>query len=343
LAEEREASAEMKLKEVRRAIEFEEVQDQLKRLMERHQEQAAIDQQLDAVRALHEEAAAAKHDEMVMRQAAWERQEQLAQQKEEEEAARMWRVGEKRKQDIALAELRRQSADERQSHAASSQEGQEGHAASSQSPPAAGHGVPTCSAELQAWLGRHELTGVYGHDRNGWSALHHVAQDSKSVAVEGIFKELCKHPWSLDQVNAPTGQTSEHLPQGWTALHLLANGPGLQHGQMVTRFLELKANPMLQTGRGATVLHTAAGTANHEVVRVLLASGLVDVNAQNKHNRTPYDMATSNRTTLQLIAQAGGAPSPNPTGAGRDEPNSRRRGAPASEARLKRAANWRSR
>jgi hypothetical protein len=87
----------------------------------------------------------------------------------------------------------------------------------------------------------------------------------------------------------------------------------------------------------------AAGTANQAVARALLEMS-VDVNAKNKYNKTPYDVATSNRTMLILIQRAGGRPSDDWTGAtGRDEENARARGGPASEARLRRAAEWRNR
>jgi hypothetical protein len=86
-------------------------------------------------RAQHEEVASERHEESVRQLAAREREEQQAQQKEEE-AARMLQAGEKRKQNRVMAERRHQSAEEPQGRAASSQEGREGHAVSSQSPPA---------------------------------------------------------------------------------------------------------------------------------------------------------------------------------------------------------------
>ena len=50
----------------------------------------------------------------------------------------------------------------------------------------------------------------------------------------------------------------------------------------------------------------------------------------------------SSRTMLMLIQRAGGRPSNDWTGAtGRDEENARARGGPASEARMRRAAEWR--
>jgi hypothetical protein len=103
----------------------------------------------------------------------------------------------------------------------------------------------------------------------------------------------------------------------------------------------MRANPMARNPRFSTPLHTAVGTANQAVTEALWEMS-VDVNAKNKYNKTPYDMATSNRTTLMLIQRAGGRPSDDWTGAtGRDEWNARARGGPASEARMRRAAEWR--
>ena len=70
----------------------------------------------------------------------------------------------------------------------------------------------------------------------------------------------------------------------------------------------------------------------------------VGVNAKNKDNKTPYDVASSNRNMQSIIARSGGLASSNQTGFGsRDEANARQRGGPASEARMRRAAEWRSR
>ena len=101
---------------------------------------------------------------------------------------------------------------------------------------------------------------------------------------------------------------------------------------------------MQRTARGATPLHTAAATGNFEVVEVLLRFPGVDVNAKNKDNKTPYDVASSNRKMQNMIARSGGLAASNQTGFGsRDEANARQRGGPASEARMRRAAEWRSR
>ena len=341
-----EVHVEMELHEAQAKIKRAELQEKLEHQMKQREAQAAMEQKMEAVRAQHEEAAAARHDELVMWHAkleARDRERQQAEQKEEE-ASRMRRAGEKRKQESASTEFGPQAAEERQGYAASSQE--ECHVAASHSWQAAPHGVPALSAELQAWLTRHNLAGVHECDQNGWTVLHHVARDSRTeVAAEVIFEELCKHV-SPDQLDAVTGEApeSEHLPQGWTALHLLASGRGMQRGRMAERLLELKANPMPLTARGATPLHTAAATGNHEVAQVLLLIPGVNVNLKNKDNKTPYDVATSNRTMLSLVANAGGLPSPNLTGASsRDEPNARPRGEGASEARRKRAADWRNR
>ena len=90
-------------------------------------------------------------------------------------------------------------------------------------------------------------------------------------------------------------------------------------------------------------MHTAAGTGNHEVAQLLLQTPGVDVNAKNKNNKTPYDMAVSNKSMRQLIQAAGGVPSLDATGkTGKDEPNTRARAGEASQARRKRAADWRA-
>ena len=111
---------------------------------------------------------------------------------------------------------------------------------------------------------------------------------------------------------------------------------------MVRRLLQMKANPMAPTSRGATPLHTAAGTGNQDVAQVLLQAPDVDVNWKNKNNKTPYDTACSNKVLRRLIASAGGIPSDDPTGqTARDEPNARKKGGLASEARQQRVALWR--
>ena len=74
------------------------------------------------------------------------------------------------------------------------------------------------------------------------------------------------------------------------------------------------------------------------VAQVLLQAPDVDVN-----NKTPYDMASSDKALWNFIASVGGIPSCDPTGqTARDEPNARTREGLASEARRKRAAEWRN-
>ena len=294
----------------------------------------------------HEETEAAR-----TRQASERHEDLLTRHEQSEEvAARMQRAGKRRNEDSTRAERSpsqcsaacnrrtvrfcRERQPETDEQVASSHEG--------------GHGTPVCSAELQAWLAQHKLPAVHACDDHGWSALHHVAQDFKSERrVLGIFQELCSHVWSPEQLDAVTGKApvEMHLPEGWTALHLLANGSenGRQRGQMAQRLLEMKANPMTLTPRLATPLHTAAGTGNQDVAEVLLQAPDVDVNWKNKNNKTPYDTASSNKVLRSLIASAGGIPSDDPTGqSARDEPNARKKGGLASEARQQRAALWRS-
>jgi ankyrin repeat protein len=300
------------------------VEQQLDAARAQHEEAAAarhnefVEQQLDAVRAQHEEAAVAR----VMLHAAREQEDQQAQQKEEKEASRASRAGENRKRET--------DGQAASSQAASSQEG--------------GHGTPVCSVKLKGWLALHSLCAVHACDDNGWSALHHVAQDSKLSNVMGIFEELCNYVWSPAELDAVTGEAplESHLPQGWTALHLLANGPGNQRAEMTVRLCTMRANPEARNHpRLSTPLHMAVGTANQAVTEALLEMS-VNVNAKNKYNKTPYDAATSNREMFNMVKRAGGVPSDDWTGeTGRDESNARAKGL-ASEARRKRAANWRN-
>jgi hypothetical protein len=100
---------------------------------------------------------------------------------------------------------------------------------------------------------------------------------------------------------------------------------------------------MALTPKLATPLHMAAGTANHAVANVLLRIPSVDVIAKNKYNKTPYDAATSNREMFNMVKRAGGVPSDDWTGeTAKDELNARARRGLASEARRKRAADWRN-
>jgi len=253
---------------------------------------------------------------------AREREDQQAQQKEEEEALRASRAEENRKQET--------DGQAASSQAASSQDGC--------------HGKPVRSTELQDWLALHRLSAVHARDNHGWSALHHVAQDSAKLSnVLGIFEELCTYVWSQAELDAVTGEAplESHLPQGWTALHLLANGPGNQRAEMTVRLCTMRANLEVPTSRFSTPLHSAVGTANEAVTEALLELS-ADVNAKNKYRKTPYDMATSNRKMMELIRRAGGHPSEDWTGhTGRDERNARARNGEASEARQRRAAVWR--
>ncbi|MFY7871008.1 MAG: hypothetical protein ACOVQL_01345, partial [Limnohabitans sp.] len=201
---------------------------------------------------------------------------------QEEGVARMQRAGEKQKGGSALAEPRHQSE---------STEEQRSNAASSHGSAASGRKTGRClSPALLAWLKRHDLKGVHECDKHGWSALHHVAMDSKSeTAVKGIFHELCNYEWSPMELDAETGEAprSTHLPIGWTALHLLANGReyGRQRGQMAQRLLDMHANPMTLTARLTSPLHTAAGTGNIDVLKALLLHPGTDVNWKNKDNK----------------------------------------------------------
>ena len=65
---------------------------------------------------------------------------------------------------------------------------------------------------------------------------------------------------------------------------------------------------MLRTETGATPLHTAAGTANIDVVNVLLSAPGVNVNSKNEKSKTPFDVACSNRKVQDLLARFGGRP-----------------------------------
>jgi len=125
-------------------------------------------------------------------------------------------------------------------------------------------------------------------------------------------------------------------------LHLLANGgdPWAQRGRMAAKLLMMKANPMLRTETGATPLHTAAGTANIDVVNVLLSAPGVNVNSKNEKSKTPFDVACSNRKMRDLIARFGGRPSEEPASKSAQSARVREH---ASEARMKRAAEWRNR
>jgi ankyrin repeat protein len=300
LAEEREVHAELE-KQATERFEMKAIRQQQ---MRQREAQAAMEQQMEAVQAHHEEAAAARHEELMMRYTSLEARAREEQQIE-------------RKQERELAEPRQQSAEKREGHAAYSAEDQEGQAVFNSSRQADRDGrVPVLSDGLQAWLARHNLVGVYERDRYGWSALHHVAMDSKiEIAAAGIMEELGRHNWSPEQLDAVgAAPESEHSPREWTALHILANGLGTQRGRLAQRLLALRADPMPLTARGATPLHMAAATGNLEVAQVLLRAPGVDVNVKNKDDKTPYDLAISNRRMQDLIACARGLASSNQTG-----------------------------
>ena len=207
--------------------------------------------------------------------------------------------------------------------------------------------VAVPSVDLQAWLQKHNLSGVYALDAYGWSALHHVAMDSISDEVEGIFKELCSYHWEPEQLDAWTGEAPSelHLPSQWSALHILANRSDRwkRRGQMVKTLVAMRADPMRLSARSSTPLHMAAGTANFDVAQCLLLQPDVDVNAMNKDSKTPYDTGRSNAIMRDMLWNAGSRTSPFPTGlSGRDDQHGRRRGGGASESRQKRAAQWRA-
>jgi hypothetical protein len=109
---------------------------------------------------------------------------------------------------------------------------------------------------------------------------------------------------------------------------------------MAAKLLEMKADPMARTETGATPLHMAAGTANMDVANVLLSASH-DVNPKNNKGKTPFDVAWSNRKVRDLIAKAGGRPSIKPARCKLAQ--STRWREHVSEARMKRAAEWRNR
>ena len=150
-------------------------------------------------------------------------------------------------------------------------------------------------------------------------------------------------PWQVEQLDLLTPEAPAYKPKGWSALHLLANRPDPwnKRPELVQLLLDKRADPMRLTARRATPLHTAAGTANHEVARVLLNHPRAEVNAKNKDNKHPWDCASHNRTMRQLLEEYHGVESRNKTGgSSRDEPNARRVGN-ASAKRQERAQQWR--
>ena len=116
-----------------------------------------------------------------------------------------------------------------------------------------------------------------------------------------------------------------------------------QRAELARLLLDKDADPNLVTNtvRLATPLHTAAGTCNFEVAKVLLSHGDVKVNPKNKDNKHPWDCAESNRAMQKLLEDNGGEESKDKTGkSSRDEQNSRRG---TNKKRMARAANWKDR
>ena len=124
-------------------------------------------------------------------------------------------------------------------------------------------------------------------------------------------------------------------------MHMLANrsDPWGQRGELAQLLLDKGADPMRLTARQATPLHSAAGTANFEVAKVLLRHPGVKVNAKNKDNKHPWDCSETNKKMQELLEAAGGEESRDKTGkSSRDEWNSR---GGTSKSRMDRAEKWR--
>ena len=102
-------------------------------------------------------------------------------------------------------------------------------------------------------------------------------------------------------------------------MHMLASRPDRwdQRGELAQLLLDKSADPMRLTARQATPLHTAAGTCNFAVAKVLLSHPDVKVNAKNKDNKHPWDWASSNAAMRELLEKKGGVESPNKTGGSR--------------------------
>jgi len=155
---------------------------------------------------------------------------------------------------------------------------------------------------------------------------------------------MCMPPWQAEQLDLLTPDAPQFRPTGWSALHLLANRPDpwKQRAELAQLLLNKSADPMRLTARRGTPLHTAAGTANFEVAKVLVNHPGTEVNAKNKDNKHPWDCARHNATMRQLLEAYGGIESGDKTGgSSRDEVNARR-GGPSSK-RLERAQQWRGR
>ena len=212
----------------------------------------------------------------------------------------------------------------------------------------------TASSQAEArgdWLERHGLDTVDGVDAYGWTALHHVAFESKDDArAASMFGEMLQLSWTPEQLNLVTPTAPEFKPIGWTALHLLANerSPTValckKRAELAQLILDKRANPMTTNARGTTPLHTAAATSNLQVAEVLLKHPGVNVNAKNKDNKHPWDCCT-NWTIRELVENHGGIASPNKTGtSSRDEPHRRGKPRPYSQSgtkRSERARKWR--
>ena len=144
-------------------------------------------------------------------------------------------------------------------------------------------------------------------------------------------------------MDALTPSAPKHKPVGWSALHMLANraDPWRQRGRFAQALLDRRADPMRLTARLTTPLHTAAATNAEDVADVLLAHPGVDANAENKDNKTPWDVQSKYEMKVK-IEQAEGRPGKKKTGkSARDEANARQRGGPASQSRVNRARDWR--
>ena len=144
-------------------------------------------------------------------------------------------------------------------------------------------------------------------------------------------------------MDAVTPSAPKHKPVGWSALHMLANrmDPWRQRGRLAQTLLDRRADPMRLTARHTTPLHTAAATNGADVADVLLAHPDIDVNFENKDNKTPWDVQSKYEMKVK-IENAEGRPGKKKTGkSSRDEVNARQRGGPAPQSRVDRARTWR--